>query len=79
MRGTMMSDLKKPRKQRKSSGPLQIADLELNKETVADLTDAEAEHVKGGLMAGEEDAGLDQGRISMLLTLCGCRLTQLCP
>jgi hypothetical protein len=45
-----MSDAKKPRKQRKSKAPLQIADLELNKETVADLTEGEAEHVKGGML-----------------------------
>ena len=47
-----MSDLKKPRKQRKRSEPLQISDLELNKETVADLTGGEAEHAKGGIRAG---------------------------
>jgi hypothetical protein len=46
-----MSDAKKPRKQRKSREPLEIQDLELNKETVADLTEAQAERVKGGLRA----------------------------
>jgi hypothetical protein len=45
----MMTDPKKPRKPRKSSDPIQIADLELNKETVTDLTEGEAERVKGGL------------------------------
>jgi hypothetical protein len=46
-----MTDPKKPRKQKKNREPLQIADLELNKETVADLTEGEAEHVKGGMFA----------------------------
>jgi hypothetical protein len=50
-----MSDAKKPRKQRKSKEPLQIQDLELNKETVADLSDSQAERVKGGLRAGGEE------------------------
>ncbi len=49
----MMSDPKKLRKQRKSREPLEIQDLELNKETVADLTAAEAEHVKGGMFDAE--------------------------
>jgi hypothetical protein len=43
-----MTDPKRPRKQRKSREPHQIADLVLNKETVADLTEGEVEHVKGG-------------------------------
>jgi hypothetical protein len=43
-----MTDPKQPRKQRKSKEPLPIEDLELNKETVADLTEAQAEHVQGG-------------------------------
>ena len=47
-----VTDPKKPRKQRKTKEPLQIADLELNKETVADLTEAQAERVKGGIRAG---------------------------
>jgi hypothetical protein len=52
-----MSDAKKPRKQRKSKEPLQIQDLELNKETVADLTEAQAERVKGGIRAGDAGEG----------------------
>jgi hypothetical protein len=47
-----MTDPKKSRKQKQSKEPLPIKDLELNKETVADLTEAEAEHVKGGFRAG---------------------------
>ena len=54
----MMADPKKSQKQRKSNEPLQITDLKRNKETVADLTEAEAGHVKGGMFAGEAGMGL---------------------
>ena len=65
-----MSDSKKPRKQRKSKEPLRITDLALNKETVADLTAAEAEHVKGGIRAGGE--GADPEALSRVYSVCGC-------
>jgi hypothetical protein len=48
-----MTDPKKPRNQRKSKAPLEIQDLSLNKETVADLTEGEAEGVQGGRIKRE--------------------------
>jgi hypothetical protein len=66
----MMTAPKKPRKQRKSEEPLPIQDLNLSKETVADLTEGEAEHVKGGMLAGDEKA--DGGwRALSRSTACG--------
>jgi hypothetical protein len=66
----MMTVPKKPRKQRKSKAPLPIQDLELSKETMADLTAAQAEHVKGGILAGEEKAD-GGGRALSRSTACG--------
>ncbi len=64
-----MTNPKKPPKRRKSKQPLQIADLALSKETVADLTEGEAEHVKGGMLAGEEEA---DGRLRALSRSSAC-------
>jgi hypothetical protein len=51
----MMTHPRKSQKQKKGKKPQQIADLTLNKETMANLTDADAEHVKGGLRVREID------------------------
>ncbi len=71
-----MSDLKKPRKQKKSKEPVQIQDLELNKETVADLTEAQAKHVQGGLRLPETRT--DDGSASCYVTGCASQCINQC-
>jgi hypothetical protein len=53
-----MSDpTKPPKKAKKTKEQIQIEELDLNKETLADLTEGEAQHVKGGLRRGVSVGG----------------------
>jgi hypothetical protein len=55
-------------------GRVNVGKLKFNKETVKDLVGNEGKQIKGGL----DDDELGRGRISIVVTACGCQ-TRLCP